>query len=126
MIQKKPVVYVASPYTKGDVAINVRFQCKVFDDLMNGGVVWPVVPLWSHFQHTIFPRPYRDWIEYDLAMLPMYDACLRLDAIDGTNGVGYHQSESSGADGEVDAFVKMGKPVFYTIDELYKWVSMKE
>lgn len=117
----KPVVYIASPYTKGDPGINTRFQCDVFNELMNDGLVWPVVPLWSHFQHIIHPRPYRDWIDYDLALLPRYDACLRLNATNHV--VGYVQAESSGADGEVAAFKRLNKPVFYDKASLYQWVK---
>lgn len=119
-MNKKPFVYVASPYTKGDVAINTRFQCLVFDQLMSDGLVWPVVPLWSHFQHIVFPRHYQDWIAYDQAMLPLYDACLRLSAKYAP--LGYSQQESSGADAEVATFERIGKPVFYSVDDLYEWV----
>lgn len=118
----KPIVYIASPYSKGDQAANVHFQCKVFDELLTQGKVWPVVPLWSHFQHTIFPRPYEDWIEYDKAMLPLYNACLRLTAIIG-RGMDYQESKSTGADNEVQAFLDMGKPVFYAVTPLYEWVA---
>jgi hypothetical protein len=76
----KPIVYVASSYTKGDVAVNVHFQCGIFDQLLTGGKVIPVVPLWSHFQHLLFPRPYQDWIDYDQALLKLYDCCPRLSA----------------------------------------------
>jgi len=54
---KKLVIYIASPYTSGDVAMNTHFQCKVFDELLSDGRVIPIAPLWSHFQHTVFPRP---------------------------------------------------------------------
>lgn len=77
---EKPTVYIASPYTGGDVAINTHYQCRIFDKLLDDGKVLPVAPLWSHFQHTAFPRKYQDWIDYDQAMLPLYDACLRLNA----------------------------------------------
>ena len=117
----KPIVYIASPYTKGDVSINVHFQCKIFDELMDDGIVFPVVPLWSHFQHTIFPRQYKDWIAYDLALLCRYDACLRLDAVN--EKLNYHQHDSSGADGEVEEFKRLGKPVFFSKSELYEWVK---
>ena len=60
--------------------MNTHFQCKVFDLLLSEGKVWPIAPLWSHFQHTIFPRPYEDWIAYDQSLLHLYDACLRLTA----------------------------------------------
>jgi len=122
----KPIVYIASPYTKGDPAINTHFQCRAFDRLMDEGVVWPFVPLWSHFQHLMYPRPYQDWIDYDQALLPRMDACLRLNAcVELRKGV-YFQDESKGADAEVRAFKKMGKPVFYTIDDLYEWAKTWE
>ncbi len=121
MPRRKPYVYIASPYSRGDQAINTHFQCKVFDALLKEGYVWPVAPLWSHFQHTLFPRPYKDWIAYDLALLPLYDACLRLDA--AVPLVGYVQRDSSGADGEVAAFRQMGRPVFFSVSDLYAWVD---
>lgn len=75
----KPKVYIASPYTIGSRTINAEFQCKIFDRLMHDGLVTPIAPLWSHFQHCLFPRPWKEWIEYDLEMIPLYDACLRLN-----------------------------------------------
>jgi len=118
---KKPTVYIASPYSKGDPAMNAHFQCKIFDQLLGEGKVLPVAPLWSHFQHILFPRSYQDWIDYDQAMLELYDCCLRLSA--RLPNVGYEESVSSGADAEVRTFKLLGKPVFYTIEELYFWVD---
>ena len=120
---KKPLVYVASAYTKGDVAVNVRFQCEQFDDLVGDGIVTPLVPLWSHFQHTLFPRPYKDWVQYDNEIIPRCDALLRLDVIQTVGGQGYFQCESSGADAEVALAVSLGIPVFYSVGELYQWVN---
>lgn len=120
---RKPTVFIASPYTKGDVAMNTHFQCKVFDQLIAGGKVLPVAPLWSHFQHTLFPRPYEEWIAYDQEMLALYDCCLRLTA--EVPELGYSQNESKGADAEVKTFRDMGKPVFLSIEELYRWVDNK-
>lgn len=120
----RPIVYIASPYSKGDAAINTRFQCEIFDRLMNDGKVWPAVPLWSHFQHILFPRKYQDWIDYDLAMIERYDACLRLNA--KYPPLDYYIHESSGADNEVKAFERMGKPVFYSVTELYQWADVQK
>ena len=120
---KRPFVYIASPYTKGDPCINTNFQCRIFDQLLNGGIVWPYVPLWSHFQHTMFPRPYQDWIEYDRVIIPRCDGLLRLDATHGDN---YSVSESSGADSEVALAESLGIPVFYSIGELYEWARCRE
>jgi hypothetical protein len=120
----KPIVYIASPYSKGDAAINTHFQCQVFDVLLTDGRVLPVAPLWSHFQHLLFPRPYKDWIEYDREMLHLYDCCLRLSATN--TALEYTMRESSGADAEVEAFKQMGKPVFFSIEELLTWVAKRE
>lgn len=115
----KRTVYIASPYSKGEPAMNAHFQCRIFDQLLTDGRVLPVAPLWSHFQHILFPRQYQDWISYDQAMLRLYDCCLRLPA--EIPELGYHQNESSGADAEVQTFIEMGKPVFYSIADLYDW-----
>lgn len=88
---------------------------------MNDGLVWPIAPLWSHFQHTLFPRKYEDWIAYDLAMIPSYDACLRLNV--DYKPINYYQDKSSGADGEVAEFKRLGLPVFYDTESLYEWVK---
>jgi len=120
----KPIVYIASPYTKGDPAISVHFQCNVFNKLMDDRKVWPIVPLSTHFQHTLFPRPYEDWVGYDKAMLCLYDACLRLKT--EIPELGYSESESSGTDGEVDYFKSVDKPVFYTIESLYEWIDSEK
>jgi hypothetical protein len=119
----KPIIYTASPYSRGDTAINTRYQMQVFDELMNDGVVWPVVPLWSHFQHILFPRKYQDWIDYDLALIERFDACLRLNA--SYEPLDYHQAESTGADGEVRKFEELGKPVFTCKEGLYAWARSR-
>ena len=100
-------VYIASPYTKGDVAVNVKFQMDIANALMDEGFV-PFVPLYSHFQHMAHPRPYTDWIELDLEWIPFCDCLLRLGG------------ESSGADGEVNHAEENHIPVYWSLDALYK------
>lgn len=117
----KPTVYIASPYSRGDVALNTHFQCKIFDQLLNDGRVLPIAPLWSHFQHLMFPRPYEDWIRYDQELLRLYDCCLRLPA--EIKQPVYMERKSTGADAEVETFKNMQKPVFYSIEGLYAWVD---
>lgn len=119
----KPVVYVASPYTKGDPAINTHCQLKVFTELMDEGMVWPYIPLTSHFIHCCFPRPYIDWVQYDLALIDRFDACLRINAV--MPELGYEVRDSSGADGEVARFIELGRPVFYNKEDLYAWVRSR-
>lgn len=118
---EKPTVYIASPYSKGDPAMNAHFQCKIFDQLLTDGKVLPIAPLWSHFQHILFPRQYEDWINYDQEMLRLYDCCLRLNA--DIPELGYVEHQSSGADAEVETFRQASKPVFYSISDLYQWVA---
>ena len=110
----KPWVYIASPYSKGDQAQNVRFQMRVWDALFNMGVT-PIAPLWSHFQHLHSPRRYENWVEYDNEIISRCDACLRLAA---TGFDGYIQEESSGADAEEKLFLSLGKPVFHSVHEV--------
>ena len=117
----KPLVYIASPYTKGDPAINTRFQCEIWDKLFTDGYVTPYAPLWSHFQHTVFPRGYKDWTRFDDEIIKRCDALLRLDA--EHEPLGYVQTESSGADHEVELANALGKLVFYDIASLYHWAK---
>ena len=125
----KPTVYIASPYSQGDPGINVRFQLQAWDELFRSGLVIPVAPLWSHFQHVAFPRPYDDWMAYDQAIIERCcDACLRQYAWCAyTRNYGdlpiepYTQEESAGADREVALFKKLGRPVFTSVLDLYSW-----
>jgi len=100
-------VYIASPYTKGDTAINVKRQLDCADELMTLGFA-PFAPLYSHFQHMAHPRPYTDWIKIDLEWVKVCDCVLRLDG------------ESSGADGEVKFAIENNIPVYYSKTELIK------
>lgn len=104
-MKKNIFVYIASPYSKGDIAINVKRQIDCFNELMDIGFL-PFAPLWSHFQHMVHPRPYQDWIEMDLAWVEKCDVLLRLDG------------ESPGADGEVAFAKEKNIPVFYNIPDL--------
>ena len=101
-------IYIASPYTLGDVAVNVKLQIDIADDLMNNGFA-PFVPLYSHFQHMAHPRPYQDWVNIDLEWVASCDAVLRLGG------------ESKGADGEVEYALKNNILVFYDLHTLYNF-----
>ena len=98
-------VYIASPYTKGDVALNVRRQIEVADKLLNMGYI-PFVPTLSHFWHMVCLEPYEVWLDYDLKWLPVCHVVLRLDG------------ESSGADREVEYAMNKNIPVVWSVEEL--------
>ncbi len=103
----KPKIFISSPYTIGDTAVNVRAQIDAADKLMDHGFT-PFLPLLSHFQHMIHARPYDDWLRNDLEWLYVCDAVLRLPG------------ESKGADLEVRHAKRLGLPVFYSVDDVLK------
>lgn len=101
----KARIYVAGPYTKGDVAVNVRNAYEAANRLADLGFA-PFVPHATHFWHMLFPRPYEFWIELDKKFLPCCEAVLRLPG------------ESKGADGEVQLAQNLGIRVFHDIETL--------
>ena len=98
-------VYIASPYTIGDVAVNVRNSFLVADELIELGY-FPFPPLFSHFWHFLSPKPYETWMALDEAWVLKCDYLLRLPG------------QSSGADREVFLAVENDIPVFYSVEEL--------
>lgn len=104
---EKLKVYIASPYTKGDVEANVGQSFKIFNELLNYGFI-PFAPLALHFIHMTYPQSCETWLEYDLAWLKDCNILLRLPG------------ESAGADREVEAAKKACIPVYYDIQSLYK------
>ena len=100
-------VYIASPYTKGDVAVNVKNQLGAANELMDAGFA-PFAPLYSHFQHMAHPRPYEDWMKLDFEWVGVCDCILRLEG------------ESSGADREVELAKELGMQVYYSRKDVCK------
>lgn len=98
-------IYIASAYSLGDPALNVRIQMDAANRLINAGFA-PFAPLMSHFQHMVHPRPYDDWMRLDQEWVLACDAVLRLPG------------KSAGADLEVAFAQKHGIPVAYSFDEL--------
>lgn len=91
-------VYVAGPYTKGDVATNVRNAIIAGNNLRALGYT-PFVPHLTHFWHMQVPHEIEYWYAYDLEWLEMCDAVFRLPG------------ESAGADKEVERAKELGIPV---------------
>ena len=103
---RKIVVYIASPYTKGDVGANVHNSSVVADALLSFGYV-PFPPiLFSHLWHLISPKPYDVWMEMD------YEYILRCDCLLRVPG------KSGGADNEVKFAQDNHIPVFYSLEDL--------
>ena len=74
---KPKVIYVAGPYTGGDVAINVKAAMLYGSRLIDEGHT-PIIPHLTHFLHLMEPRHYEDWLDYDFRLLEMCDILHRL------------------------------------------------
>jgi hypothetical protein len=106
----KARIYVAGPYTQGDVAMNVRKAFAAANELADLGFA-PFVPHSTHFWHMMFPRPYEFWLDLDNQFLPYCHAVLRL------------KGSSSGADKEVELAKSLGIPVFHELQDLLRHFS---
>lgn len=94
------VIYVAGPYTKPDPVENTHRMIRIADALLDVGVV-PVVPHLTMLWHLLCPRPYEQWLAYDLHVMARCDVVLRVPGL------------SSGADGEVQEASRSGQPVIH-------------
>lgn len=104
----KKFVYIACPYTKGDVALNVCTAMDFFDYLADLDVI-PFNPLLYHFQHMHTQRDYDFWMEIDLAWIDKCDAVFRV------------LGESKGADRECEYARKKGIPIFTDLNSFEAW-----
>ena len=117
-MNKKPLIYIGGPYTRGDVALNVRSNLAVYMRLLDEGVVVPIAPLFTHFAHLMFPRDYEVWMSHDFDLINHCDAMLATKAEESS--LGYVQAESSGMNREIAHCESIGVPVFYSVDDLYR------
>jgi hypothetical protein len=116
-IKRKPLVYIASPYTTGTTNRNVRAHLDTFDRLLVDDVVTPVAPLMATLADLIHPRSYQTWMKYDFEMIARCDALYHMDAVLGD----YVMTTSEGRDMEVEHAIKIGIPTFDSLTELYRW-----
>ena len=101
-------VYLASAYTVGDTALNVRRQMEVASHLINLGYA-PYTPLLSHFLHLFEPKSYPVWLALDMEWLPVCDCLLRLGG-----------PPSTGADAEEAEARRRGMPVFRSVEAVHR------
>jgi hypothetical protein len=71
-------VYIAGPYTKGDVACNVKRVIDIADEIANLGHI-PFVPHLFHFWHLVHPHPKEFWMKMDLIWLANCDILFLLE-----------------------------------------------
>ena len=96
-------VYIAGPYTKDDVAQNVRKAVLAGDRLAQAGYV-PFIPHLTHFWHLLCPHLWAFWMIQDMQWLEACDCVLRLPG------------ESVGADREVERAQELGIPVYSSVE----------
>lgn len=101
-------IYLASPYTTGDVAVNVKVQLDAYNELLELGYA-PFAPCMAHFNHMAHPQSYETWMKIDLEWLSVCDALLRLPGL------------SPGADREIKYAEEHKIPVFYSFQALNEW-----
>lgn len=99
------VIYIASPYSVGDVAANVSTQIDAAHRIMDMGHA-PIAPLLSHYLHIYRQRPYEEWLKSDLEIIRKVDVVLRLPGA------------SKGADQETGLAEELDIPVAHGWDQL--------
>lgn len=106
-----PLVYIAGPYSDPDPVENTHWAVVFASQLLDDGKVIPLVPHLTMLWHAIKPRPYTEWLAYDLELLARCDAVYRLPG------------QSSGGDAEIFWAHEHGLPVHVNIDRLYAWAK---
>jgi hypothetical protein len=100
-------IYVAGPYTKGDVAENVRNAIVAGNNLRALGHT-PFIPHLTHFWHMLVPHGIDYWYKYDMEWLEQCDAVFLLPG------------ESKGAEAEVARAKELNMPIYTSFDEIGK------
>ena len=99
-------VYIAGPYTSGDIGANVRAAIDAGNSLAAVGY-HVFIPHLDHFWHLIHPHEWEFWIAHDLGWLSLCHYFVRLPG------------ESRGADLEESRARELGITVTM-VDELLK------
>lgn len=100
-------VYIAGPYSKGDVGENVKNAMDVCSELINMGYA-PFCPHLYHFAHIHYPQNYQTWLDIDIQFLKVCDALIRIPG------------DSPGSDKEIEIAENLGIPVYYSIKQLHE------
>ena len=98
-------VYVAGPYTKGDVCINVKKAIDIGEELIQKGFC-PYIPHLTHFQHLFHPHTWQEWLDLDFEWIKQCDYLLRISG------------ESLGADKEVEFAKQNNITVVSSVNDL--------
>jgi len=105
----RPLVYIAAPYSHPDPVANTNAAIALASELIDEGLVTPLVPHLTLLWHAVRPRPLEFWYAYDVALLQRCDGVFRMPG------------ESSGADMEVEFASMHGIRVFTERGDLAEW-----
>lgn len=105
----KKLVYISGPFSLGQTDENVHYAIKLANEMIDDGVVTPIVPHLNLLMGVVRPRPYDDWLAYDMEVLAHCDAVFRLPGF------------SAGADAETRSALADGQIVFHSKAALYTW-----
>lgn len=103
---RKPLIYIAGPYTSGDVARNVARAIEAADEIMEDGRFAVYVPHLSHFWHLHRAHEWEFWMALDQQVLMRCDGLVRLDG------------ESVGADREESWALELGLRLYASVKSL--------
>jgi hypothetical protein len=108
---KIKTIYVAGPYSKGDIEKNVREAFRYGHEMFDLGLM-PFVPHSCHAMHQFRNRGYEEWMAWDFVWLEKCDALFRIPG------------ESPGADREVARATELRIPVFFTLQDLKRYLRV--
>lgn len=107
---RRPRVYIAGPYTHGDVMVNIRAAVQAAERVFAWGGA-PYVPHLTGFWHFISPHEHAYWLTLDCEWLAVCDVVLRLPGL------------SPGADQEEDIAARLGIPVVPDLAGFLRWLN---
>ncbi len=116
MLTDPILVYIAGPFsapTREGVEANIAAAVALGIEVAKLGAM-PVIPH-ANTAHPEFERvqPYQFWIGGTMALLRACGACAMVQ----------RWEHSSGAKGERLEMLRLGRPVFYELPELKRWLS---
>jgi hypothetical protein len=110
--KRKPLVYIAGPYTHPDPIENTHRHIQLGMRLVETGLAAVEIPHLSLLAHLVDPHPVDYWYAFDLDKLAHCHFLYR--------AIG----ESTGADNEVARAIELVIPVFY--QERGEWNALLE
>jgi len=104
-MKRRTKVYIAGPYSQGQVALNVKNAIDACEKLWKLGYL-PFCPHLNHLWEILYPPDVEYILAFDMAWLEICDCMLRLDGF------------SPGAEREEQKMVELDRPVFKHIETL--------